>query len=46
MNLPTTKSPPERKSPRLLVIFSKPKIGKTTAFAELEDTLIIDLELS
>lgn len=44
MILPTTKSPPERKSPRLLVIFSKPKIGKTTAFAELEDTLIIDLE--
>jgi hypothetical protein len=44
MILPTTKSPAERKSPRKMVIFSKPKVGKTSALALLPDTLIIDLE--
>lgn len=44
MILPTEKSPAERRNPRKLVIFSKAKAGKTTAIAQLKDTLIIDLE--
>lgn len=44
MILPTVKSPAERRNPRKLVIFSRPKTGKTTAIAQLKDTLIIDLE--
>lgn len=44
MILPTVKTPPTRVNPRKLVIFSKPKVGKTTAIAQLENTLILDLE--
>jgi len=44
MKLPTAKTPAERKNPRKLVIFSRPKTGKTTAIAQLDNTLIIDLE--
>jgi hypothetical protein len=42
--LPTTKVKAERANPKRLVIYSKPKTGKTSAFAGLEDNLIIDLE--
>lgn len=42
--LPTAKIKASIKSPRKLVIFSKPKTGKTTVFAELKDSLILDLE--
>lgn len=34
----------ETKSPKNLIIFSKPKVGKTTLLAELENCLILDLE--
>jgi hypothetical protein len=44
MELPKTKIPVTNKNPRTLIIFSQPKIGKTTALSQLEDNLIIDLE--
>ena len=42
--LPTKKVKAERVNPKRIVIYSKPKTGKTTAYAGLEDNLIIDLE--
>lgn len=42
--LPTQKIKAERVNPKRIVIYSKPKTGKTTAYAGLEDNLIIDLE--
>jgi len=42
--LPTTKVKAERVNPKRLVIYSKPKTGKTTAFAGLDNNLIFDLE--
>lgn len=42
--LPQKKVDAVRVNPRKLVIFSKPKTGKTSALAELENNLIVDLE--
>lgn len=42
--LPTTKIPASRKSPKVLLLYGMPKVGKTTVLSELPDTLIIDLE--
>ena len=42
--LPTKKVGPQRVNPKRLIIYSKPKTGKTSAFAGLNDNLIIDLE--
>lgn len=42
--LPMTKLSAEVKSPKNLIIFSKPKVGKTTLVAQLENNLILDLE--
>jgi hypothetical protein len=42
--LPTAPVPGTTKSPENLIIYSKPKIGKTTMLSKLEDCLIIDLE--
>jgi hypothetical protein len=42
--LPETKVASSRINPKRLVIYSKPKTGKTTAFSGLENNLIIDLE--
>ena len=44
MELPTTKVKAARKSPRNMVIYGPPKIGKTTALSQLDNCLIIDLE--
>lgn len=44
MELPTAKIPVVRKSPRHMIVYGPPKIGKTTALAQLEGCLIIDLE--
>lgn len=44
MNLPTNRSKPVSDNPRLLILFGKPKSGKTTIMAALDDNLIIDLE--
>jgi hypothetical protein len=42
--LPTKKVVSNRVNPKRLVVYSKPKAGKTTAFAGLDNNLIIDLE--
>jgi hypothetical protein len=42
--LPTKKVKADRVNPKRLIVYSKPKTGKTTAFAGLDDNLIIDLE--
>ena len=42
--LPTSKVKAERVNPKRIVIYSKPKTGKTTAFAGLDNNLILDLE--
>lgn len=42
--LPTEKVKAEVSNPRFLIIFGKPKSGKTTIVSELENNLIIDLE--
>ena len=42
--LPTKKVKAERVNPKRIVIYSKPKTGKTTAYAGLENNLILDLE--
>ena len=42
--LPTKKVKKERVNPKRLIIYSKPKTGKTTAYAGLENNLILDLE--
>jgi hypothetical protein len=44
MILPKSKIKAETISPRVLVVYSKPKSGKTSAVAELPDSLILDLE--
>jgi hypothetical protein len=41
---PTSKVKASQVNPKRLLIYSKPKTGKTTAFAGLENNLIIDLE--
>ena len=42
--LPTSKIKAERQNPKRIVIYSKPKTGKTTAYAGLDSNLILDLE--
>ena len=42
--LPTKKVKASRKSPKNMIIYGAPKIGKTTVLAQLDDCLIIDLE--
>lgn len=44
IELPLEKRPAVTKSPRKLIIYSPPKVGKTTLVAGLENNLIIDLE--
>ena len=44
MILPTSKAKPSTENPKLLILFGKPKSGKTTAMAGLENNLIIDME--
>lgn len=44
MELPKKKIKASRKSPKNLVIYGPPKIGKTTVLSQLENCLIIDLE--
>lgn len=44
MNLPTSKNKPTTENPKLLILFGKPKSGKTTIMSQLDDNLIVDLE--
>ncbi len=42
--LPTTKVPASSTNPQYLILYGLPKAGKTSAVAQLENNLIIDLE--
>ena len=42
--LPTSKVPAVSTNPKFLIIYGRPKAGKTSAFAQLENNLIVDLE--
>lgn len=44
IKLPTKKVKATHQSPNNLIIFSKPKVGKSSLLAELEDCLLLDLE--
>ena len=44
IELPTKKVKATQQSPKNLIIFSKPKIGKTSLVSQLENCLILDLE--
>jgi hypothetical protein len=44
IELPKTKIAATSKSPKRLILFSAPKVGKTTLLSQLESNLIIDLE--
>lgn len=44
MQLPIEKSKIIEENPKFLIIFGKPKCGKTTVVSQLENALIIDLE--
>jgi hypothetical protein len=44
ITLPTQKVNASRKNPRKIILFGKPKIGKSTALANLDNCLILDLE--
>lgn len=44
VELPSSKVATSRVNPKRLVIYSKPKTGKTTAFSGLDNNLIVDLE--
>jgi hypothetical protein len=44
MELPTNKSKPIEENPKFLILFGKPKCGKSTIVSGIEDALIIDLE--
>lgn len=42
--LPTSKIPAVSVNPKFLIIYGRPKAGKTSALAQLDNNLIIDLE--
>lgn len=44
IELPKTKIKAELQDPKYLIVFGKPKIGKSTALAALPNNLIVDLE--
>ena len=44
IELPTERSVVENYNPKLMVIFGKPKSGKSSFVAAIDDNLIIDLE--
>jgi len=44
LELPKEKIKIENRNPRTFVLYSQPKIGKTTALSELDNCLIVDLE--
>lgn len=44
MQLPTEKNKIQEENPKFMILFGKPKSGKTTIVSGLEDCLIIDLE--
>jgi len=44
VNIPTGLIPPSRVNPQMMLLYSAPKVGKTTVAAMLPDSLILELE--
>ena len=44
LTLPTNKVPATSTNPKFLIIYGRPKSGKTSSLAQLENNLIVDLE--
>ena len=44
IQLPTSKIPATSTNPHFLILYGRPKAGKTSALAQLDNNLIIDLE--
>jgi hypothetical protein len=44
IELPKTKIKADRVNPKTMVIFSQPKMGKTTVVSKLDNCLTLDLE--
>lgn len=44
LTLPTTPIPAISTNPKFLILYGRPKVGKTSALAQLDSNLIIDLE--
>lgn len=44
ITLPTKPIPAETQDPKYLILFGLPKVGKTTALAQLPNNLILDFE--
>lgn len=44
ITLPTSKVPATSTNPKFLILYGRPKCGKTSALAQLDNNLIIDLE--
>ena len=44
IELPTERRPVQQYNPGLMVLFGKPKSGKSTIMAAIDDNLIVDLE--
>lgn len=44
LTLPTSKVPATSINPQFLILYGRPKAGKTSCLAQLDDNLIIDLE--
>ena len=44
LRLPTSKVPATSTNPRFLILYGRPKAGKTSCLAQLENNLIVDLE--
>jgi hypothetical protein len=42
--LPTERLPAKRRNPKFMILFGKPKVGKTTMMSMLDNNLIVDLE--
>ena len=44
LTLPIKPIPAKVDNPRFMILYANPKVGKTSALAQLENNLIIDLE--
>lgn len=42
--LPTNRVPATSTNPHFLIVYGRPKVGKTSALAQLDNNLIVDLE--
>lgn len=44
VTLPTSKVPATSTNPHFMILYGRPKAGKTSALAQLDNNLIVDLE--